>query len=87
MFVAIILNHSFYSLVIVSARSRMFEPPFISDFDFGTDFGSSAQNPFSLRTRLREVRDAFRGIRVIIVYFLNKLCIFSCVCNDILRKK
>ncbi|EJD74874.1 rap guanine nucleotide exchange factor 1 [Loa loa] len=41
----------------------MFESPFKSDFDFGTEFGSSTQQPFSLRSRLREVRDAFRGFR------------------------
>ncbi|VDN94742.1 unnamed protein product [Brugia pahangi] len=41
----------------------MFESPFKSDFDFGTEFGSSTQHPFSLRSRLREVRDAFRGFR------------------------
>ncbi|VDM15210.1 unnamed protein product [Wuchereria bancrofti] len=42
----------------------MFESPFKSDFDFGTEFVSSTQHPFSLRSRLREVRDAFRGFRV-----------------------
>uniref|UniRef100_A0A1I8EAX6 Ras-GEF domain-containing protein n=1 Tax=Wuchereria bancrofti TaxID=6293 RepID=A0A1I8EAX6_WUCBA len=42
---------------------RMFESPFKSDFDFGTEFVSSTQHPFSLRSRLREVRDAFRGFR------------------------
>lgn len=47
----------------------MFESPFKSDFDFGTEFGSSAQHPFSLRSRLREVRDAFRGFRVIYKVF------------------
>lgn len=43
----------------------MFESPFKSDFDFGAELGSSAQHPFSLRNRLREFRDAFRGFRVI----------------------
>ncbi|KAL3981386.1 RasGEF domain family protein [Acanthocheilonema viteae] len=42
----------------------MFEFPFKSDFDFGAELGSSAQHPFSLRSRLREVRDAFRGFRI-----------------------
>uniref|UniRef100_A0A915PQB9 Ras-GEF domain-containing protein n=1 Tax=Setaria digitata TaxID=48799 RepID=A0A915PQB9_9BILA len=41
----------------------MFESSFKSEFDFGTELGSSPQQPFSLRNRLREVRDAFRGFR------------------------
>ncbi|VBB28715.1 unnamed protein product [Acanthocheilonema viteae] len=46
-----------------SEELLMFEFPFKSDFDFGAELGSSAQHPFSLRSRLREVRDAFRGFR------------------------
>ncbi|VDN07822.1 unnamed protein product [Thelazia callipaeda] len=41
----------------------MFEPPFTGDFDLDVEFGSSLQHPFSLRSRLREVREAFRGFR------------------------
>ncbi|KAM3727141.1 Rap guanine nucleotide exchange factor [Dirofilaria immitis] len=44
-------------------KPSMFESPFKSDFDFGVELGSSTQHPFSLRSRLRDVRDAFRGFR------------------------
>ncbi|VDK77602.1 unnamed protein product [Litomosoides sigmodontis] len=48
---------------MASDKVPMFDSPFKSNFDFGAEFGSSTQHSFSLRNRLREVRDAFRGFR------------------------